>query len=42
MALSAPGNRTNRVLLQSNITLHLPWGIKKHQTVDGDIFRVVP
>jgi hypothetical protein len=28
--------------LQSNITLHLPWGIKKHQTIEGDIFRVVP
>ena len=28
--------------LQSNITVHLPWGIKKHQTLQGEIFKVAP
>jgi hypothetical protein len=35
-------NEPTECYLQSNIVLHLPWGIKKHLTIQGDIFRVEP
>jgi hypothetical protein len=42
MALSAQGNGTNRVLFAIQYYLAFALGHKKHQTLQGDIFRVVP